>query len=108
MSRRFAGGGAWRSQGWLPWQAARCRLRAFWTSPRHLFSISWGQFCLPPSLRRTSSTGSHCLRRRTLICGQTEPVTPALNTSGHPYAQKKPPVETGSFFANPGLKTQPR
>jgi len=49
-----------------------------------------------------------CLRRRTLICGQTEPVTPALNTSGHPYAQKKPPVETGSFFANPGLKTQPR
>ena len=65
MSRRFAGGSAWRRQGWPPWQAARYRLRAFWTSP---FIIVFNRFgpamsahiCAAHRLDRRPA----CLRRR--------------------------------------------
>jgi len=50
ISRRLAGGSAWRRRGWPPWQAARCRLRVFWISPHHCVS-SGGAGSVCPHLR---------------------------------------------------------
>jgi len=45
VSSRRAGWGAWRRQGWLPWQASRHGLRACWTPPVIRFRRGAGPVC---------------------------------------------------------------
>jgi len=72
MSRRFADRVAWRSPGWLPGQDARRGLRAFWTSPRHFKSKRGAALSARISSLRRLDRRPVCLRRRALICTQTE------------------------------------
>jgi len=65
---------AWQRADWPSVQATRRRLRALWTSPRHLNSRGWGRTvcayrCVPAS-RQTASLPSPLGRSETRIpCG---------------------------------------
>jgi len=54
--RTPAGCAARHRADWPSVQAAWHRLRAFWTSPRHLNSRCWGRTCMRMSLRSIAWT----------------------------------------------------